>query len=78
MPVPALNHRHIAGVVQRPRKTFQPLEHLRPVDIRHAQPLGTAPQLAAVLGGDDDAVGHYPDFNRHPVSKSRLFYPLAA
>ncbi|CAM3413394.1 hypothetical protein JI426_004908 [Escherichia coli O22:H8] len=73
MPVPALNHRHIAGVIERAGEGVKPLEHLWPVDVSHAQPLGAAPQLAAVLGGDDDAVGHHPDFNRHPVSKSRLF-----
>ncbi len=72
MSVPALNHRHIAGVFKRAGEGLKPLEHLRPVDVRHAQPLGAAPQLAAVPGGDDDAVGHHPNFNRHPVGKSRL------
>ena len=78
MPTPALNHRHIAGVVQRAGEGVKPLEHLWPVDVSHAQPLGAAPQLAAVPGGDDDAVRHHPDLYRHPVSKSRLRYPLAA
>lgn len=35
--------------------------------------LSPSAQLTAVVGGDDDAVGHHPDFNRHPVGKSRLF-----
>lgn len=73
MSIPALNHRHISNVVKRTGEGVKPREHLRPVDIRHAQHLSTAPQLAAVLGGDVDAVGHPPDFNRHPVGKSRLF-----
>ena len=73
MSIPALNHRHISNVVKRTGEGVKPREHLRPVDIRHAQPLSTAPQLAAVLGGDVDVVGHPPDFNRHPVGKSRLF-----
>ncbi len=78
MPIPALNHRQIAGVVPRAGEGLKPLEHLWPVDVSHAQPLGAAPQLAAVPDGDDDAVGHHPDFYRHPVGKSRLCYPLAA
>lgn len=60
-------------VIKRAGEGVKPLEHLRPVDMCHAQPLGAAPQLAAVLGGDDDAVGHHTDFNLHPVGKSRLF-----
>ncbi len=73
MSIPALNHRHISNVVKRTGEGVKPREHLRPVDICHAQPLSTAPQLAAVLGGDVDVVGHPPDFNWHPVGKSRLF-----
>lgn len=49
MPVPAPVHRQIAGVIQRPRKPFQPQLHLLPVDGNHAQPLGAAVQLAGVL-----------------------------
>ena len=78
MPTPALNHRHIAGVVQRAGECLKPLEHFWPVDISHAQLLGVAVQLAAVPGGDDDAVGHHPDFHWYPHNKSRLWYPLAA
>lgn len=78
MPIPALDHRQIAGVVQRAGEGLEPLEHLRPVDVSHAQPLGAAPQLAAVPGGDDDAVGHHPDFHWYPHNKSRLSNPLAA
>ncbi len=64
-----------ASIISRPSagEGVKSLEHLRPVDMCHAQPLGAAPQLAAVLGGDDDAVGHHTDFNLHPVGKSRLF-----
>lgn len=78
MPVPTLNHRHITGVIERAGEGLKSLEHLRPVDVRHAQPLGAAVQLAAVPGGDDDAVGHHPDFYWYPHNKSRLRYPLAA
>ena len=72
MPVPALDHRQIAGVVQRTGEGLKPLFHLRPVDGDHAQPLGTAVQFAGVLGGDDDAVRHHPYLYRYPVGKSRL------
>lgn len=78
MPVPALVHRQIAGVINRPRKPFQPLVHLEPVDAGDAQSLGAAPQLAGALGGDNDAVRHHPDFYRHPVGKFRQRHPLAA
>ena len=78
MPVPAPVHRQIADIVQRAGKGLKPLVHLRPVDGCHAQALGTAPQLAGVLGGDNDVVRHHPDLNRYPVGKSCLRYPLAA
>lgn len=39
MPILTLNHRQIAGVIKRAGEGVKPLEHLRPVDIRHAQPL---------------------------------------
>lgn len=49
MPVPTLVHRQIAGVIELPRKTFQPQLHLLPVDVSDAQPLGAGVQLAGVL-----------------------------
>lgn len=55
MPVPALVHRQIADVIQRPRKPFQPQLHLLPVDVSDVQPFGAAVQLAGVLGDDNDA-----------------------
>ena len=42
MPVPALIHRQIAGVVQRSRKRPDPLFHLLLVDVSHVQPFGAA------------------------------------
>lgn len=78
MPVPALVHRQIAGVVQRSRKRPDPLFHLLLVDVSHAQPFGAAIQLAGVPGGDNDAVRHHPDLDRHPADKSCLRDPLAA
>lgn len=75
MPVTPFVHGQIAGVVQRPRKLFDPLVHLLLVEVGDAQPLGAAPQLAGVLGGDNDAVRHHPDFYRHPVGKSCLRDP---
>lgn len=78
MPVSALVHRHIAGVVQRAGEGLKPLLHLLPVDTDNAQPFDAAVQFAGVLSGDNDAVRHHPDFYRHAVGKSRLFYPLAA
>ncbi len=70
MPVPALVHRQIAGVIQPPRKCLDPLDHLRPVDACDTQPFGAAPQFAGVLGGDDDAVRRHPDPDRHPGSRT--------
>ncbi len=78
MPIPALNHRQIAGVIECAGESLKPLEHLWPVDVSHAQPLGAASQFAAVPSSDNDAVRHHPYLNRHPVSKSRVQYPLAA
>ena len=72
MPVTPFVHGQIAGIVQRPRKLLNPLVHLLHVKMGDAQPFGAAPQFAAVLGGDDNAVGHHPDFDRHPVSKPGL------
>lgn len=74
--VPALKHRQIAGIVEHPRKPLQPQLHLLPVDVSYAQPLGAAVQLAGVLGGDNDAVRHHPDFYRHTRRKARLRNPL--
>ena len=78
MPVPALNHRQIVGVVKCAGEGFKPLDHLRSVDASDAQAFGAAPQFAVVPGGDNDAARHHPYLNRHPVSKSRVQYPLAA
>ena len=77
MPFSTPDHRQIAGIVQRTGERFKPLFHLPAVDACNAQALGAAPQLAAVLSGDNDAVGHHPDLYRHPVAESRLRYSLA-
>ncbi len=66
-----------AGVVDRTRKLLQPLRHLPAVDGHHAQALDAAPQLAGVLGGDDDASRHHSDLQLNSVDKSCLFQPLA-
>jgi len=68
----ALDHRNIAGIVKRSRKLLNPLVHLPLTEMRHAQSFGAAPQFAAVLGGDNDAVGHYSYPDRHPRRKTRL------
>ncbi len=39
---PALNHRQIAGIIERAGEGLKPLEHLWPVDVSHAQPLCAA------------------------------------
>lgn len=64
IPVPTPVQRQIVGVVQRPRKAFEPGPHLLPVDVSHAKPLGAAVQLAVVLSGDNDAVRRLLDLNR--------------
>lgn len=70
MPALTLDRRSIPSVVQHAGERPEPLLHLRPVDGDHAQPLGAAVQLAGFLRGDNDAVRHHPDLNRHSVSKS--------
>lgn len=39
---PALNHRQIAGVIERAWEGLKPLGHFWPVDVSHAQPLCAA------------------------------------
>lgn len=66
------DRRNIAGIIERPRKIHDPLVHLLLVEVEDAQAFGTAPQLAGVLGGDDNAVGHHSDQDGHTWRKARL------
>lgn len=78
MPTLTLDRWSIPGVVQRAGEYPELLLHLRPVDGDHAQPFGTAVQLAGVLRGDNDAVRHHSYLTLHPIGKSRRWYPQAA
>lgn len=75
MPVITLKLLCITGALHRARKLCQPLRHLLPFDGLHAQALDAAPQLAGVLGSDNDAGRHYHSFLRVQVRDilSQLF-----
>lgn len=72
------DHRDIPGIIQRPRKIFQPCFNVSLIDIGHAHTFNTAPQFTGILRRDHDAVFHHPNFHRHPVNKSGLRHPVAA
>jgi penicillin-binding protein 1B len=85
MPVPALAHRKIAGVILRLRKPFQSQLHLLPVDESHAQALGAAVKFTGVLGVYNNAVRHHPvpamilgALNLTPIEVAQAFQTIAS
>lgn len=71
------DRRDIAGIVQGIGEGFEPGGDFALVNIDDAQAFQAAPQLAGVLRGDDDAVRHDADFDRHSVEKPGSLQPLA-